>query len=86
MPSYFNWKHVVNGVASTSTQYITTQQVDDAIAWIGGQSGPWLCTLSFVAPHLPMHVPPSHLHSPGGRQSLHLAGGHRRAATQETVE
>lgn len=60
---YSNWLHVVNGVATPSTNYITTQQVDDAIAWINTQPGPWLCFLSFVAPHLPMHVPPAHLHT-----------------------
>jgi len=63
VPSYTDWQHVVNGAVSTSNNYITTQQVDDTISWVTAQSGPWLCTLSFVAPHLPMHVPPAHLHS-----------------------
>lgn len=61
--SYTNWDYVVNGATSVSTNYITTQQVDDAVQWISARSGPWLCVLSFTAPHLPMHVPPAHLHT-----------------------
>lgn len=60
---YYDWSRVVNGQTGTSTSYTSTQMVDDAIAWIGGQSGPWCCVLAFNAPHTPFHAPPANLHS-----------------------
>jgi arylsulfatase B len=60
---YFAWTKVVNGVASFESNYATSEAVDDALAWIGGQSGPWFCMVAFQAPHAPFHVPPAHLHS-----------------------
>ncbi len=61
--SYFSWPRTVNGVTATMTSYNTTQTVDDALAWIGGASTPWVCMVSFNAPHAPYHEPPAHLHS-----------------------
>ncbi|MGE0145516.1 MAG: sulfatase-like hydrolase/transferase [Planctomycetota bacterium] len=63
VPSYYAWQRVVNGRARLSTNYCTTQEVDDALAWIGTQSSPWLCVVAFHAPHTPYQEPPSHLHS-----------------------
>lgn len=60
---YFAWPRVVDGVAAPSTNYATSQQVDDALAWIGRQSKPWLAMVSFAAPHSPFHAPPAHLHT-----------------------
>ena len=63
LPDYFTWPRVVAGVSAACGVYATTQQVDDAIAWIGQQAQPWFCYLAFTAPHLPFHVPPATLHS-----------------------
>lgn len=63
IPSYTNWTRVVNGVAAVTTTYCTTQNTDDALAWIQSQSNPWLCVLTYQAPHIPYHAPPAHLHT-----------------------
>lgn len=63
IPSYTSWTHVVNGVSTPTTAYCTTQNTDDALAWIQSQSGPWLCVLTYQAPHIPYHAPPAHLHT-----------------------
>lgn len=60
---YSSWRRVVNGAAATSTRYATTACVNDALAWIAGQSEPWMCVVSFQAPHAPFHRPPARLHS-----------------------
>jgi len=63
IPDYYAWPRVVNGKEATSHVYATTQQADDAIAWIKAQTKPWVCYLAFTAPHLPLHAPPAALHS-----------------------
>ncbi|RMF79056.1 MAG: sulfatase [Planctomycetota bacterium] len=63
VPDYFAWNKTVDGVTSAVTNYATTENVDDALAWIAAQTGPWLCTMAFNAPHSPFHVPPSSLHT-----------------------
>lgn len=63
IPSYYSWSRVVNGVAATSTRYATSQNVDDALAWIAAQNGPWLCAVTFNAPHTPYQAPPANLHT-----------------------
>lgn len=60
---YYWWRHTVNGVSGPSSVYATTQTVDDALAWIGTQTKPWLCFVSFNAPHSPFHKPPEGLHT-----------------------
>ncbi|MEM7199238.1 MAG: sulfatase-like hydrolase/transferase [Planctomycetota bacterium] len=60
---YFDWQRTVDGVTNTSTEYATSKIVDDAVAWIAQQSGPWVCFVSFNAPHSPFHAPPAALHS-----------------------
>ncbi len=61
--NYFKWDKTVNGVTSQKTGYITTDTVDDAIAWTSQQSTPWLAVVAFQAPHAPYHVPPANLHT-----------------------
>lgn len=68
---YYKWERTVNGVTQPWTTYNTTQIVDDALAWISTQTEPWMCFVSFCAPHRPFHYPPAHLHTrplppPGG--------------------
>ena len=63
IPSYTNWTRVVNGASATTSSYCTTQNTDDALAWIQAQTTPWLCVLTYQAPHIPYHAPPSHLHT-----------------------
>lgn len=60
---YYQWTRTVNGVQATCFVYATTQQVNDAIAWIAARNGPWFCTVAFNAPHAPFHAPPSALHT-----------------------
>ena len=61
--TYYNWRKVTNGASQMVTDYATTTTVDDAISFIGGASGSWLCFVSFHAPHSPFHEPPAALHS-----------------------
>ena len=63
LPSYHAWEKVTDGVASRSSTYATTENVDDALAWIGQQSSPWFVYLAFNAPHVPFDKPPRDLHS-----------------------
>ncbi len=62
VPDYESWRRVENGVARRTTDYATSRQVDDALDWIGRQTGPWFLVLAFNAPHTPYHAPPAHLH------------------------
>jgi arylsulfatase A-like enzyme len=68
--SYFQWEHIVDGLAATETGYATTVQVDDALAFIAQATEPWLCSVNFNAPHPPFHAPPPELHT----QDLSAAG------------
>ena len=63
VPSYTNWTRYVNGVGAQSSTYCTTQITDDALAWIQAQSQPWVCMVTYQAPHIPYHAPPAHLHT-----------------------
>jgi len=63
LPSYTSWDRVVDGLSARVTGYATSVVVDDALAWIQAQDRPWLCTVSFQAPHAPFHRPPAHLHT-----------------------
>jgi arylsulfatase B len=59
---YYGWIETINGESSLNTNYLTTEQVDDALAFIEGQDDRWFCWLAFNAPHTPFHAPPSELH------------------------
>lgn len=60
--SYTNWNKTVNGTSSTSTNYATTDIVNDAVAWIQARgSNPWFAWVAFNAPHSPLHKPPNAL-------------------------
>jgi arylsulfatase A-like enzyme len=63
IPDYYRWPKVVDGQASWCTTYATTDEVNDALAWIGGQTTPWFLMLSLCAPHAPFQAPPAHLHT-----------------------
>jgi arylsulfatase B len=63
---YFRWSKTVNGATTITTNYATTDNVDDALTWIRGQGTTnWFLWLAFNAPHAPLHKPPNHLHSYG---------------------
>lgn len=61
--NYGRWEHTVDGETGTATGYVTTRTVDDASRWIARQTGPWLATVAFHAPHTPIHAPALALHS-----------------------
>lgn len=60
--TYTNWNKVTNGVASTSTNYLTTETTTDAINWMSQQgTKPFFLWLAYNAPHSPYHLPPDSL-------------------------
>lgn len=61
--TYFGHQKVTNGVVGSSRTYVTSEQVDDALARIGTMPEPWFLYLGFNAPHTPLHAPPSNLHT-----------------------
>ena len=64
LDDYFRWSKTVNGVTTMSTNYATTDNVNDAITWIRQQGTTnWFLWLAFNAPHEPFHKPPNSLHS-----------------------
>ena len=69
---YFNWTktEVINGttLTTTSTNYTTTEQIDDTVSWINSNApgSPWFCWLALNAPHTPFHEPPADLAPQGG--------------------
>lgn len=67
LPDYSAWTKIVNNTATATTKYATTDTADDVIAFIQAQPAgtPWLAWAAFNAPHAPLHVPPSNLHSYG---------------------
>ena len=85
---FYDWPklEVVNSQVTQTTSvtdYTTTDQVDDAIAWIAGQGDtPWFCWMGFNAAHTPFHEPPAGLEpETGGGYSggTGNAGKYRRA-------
>lgn len=75
---YTNWTKITNGVKTTNTNYATTENVNNAIAYINSQPStkPFYLQLAFNAPHTPYHLPPASLYS----NPDHLSG------TQEDVD
>jgi arylsulfatase A-like enzyme len=61
---YFRWSKTVDGATMITTNYATTDNVNDALAWIRQQGTTnWFLWLAFNAPHRPFHKPPNYLHS-----------------------
>ncbi len=60
---FYEWPRFVDGRRNVARRYLTSQLVDDALAWIGRQEDPWLCYLAFYAPHGPWMAPPAELHT-----------------------
>jgi arylsulfatase A-like enzyme len=62
---YYSWPKSTNGALPvTRNAYATTDNVDDALAWIQAQDGSWFCYLAFNAAHTPFHRPPEDLYTP----------------------
>lgn len=61
--NYSRWLFTVDGESSISTEYATTQITNSAKEWIGKQTTPWVCWVAYNAPHTPLHLPPSNMHS-----------------------
>lgn len=63
---YNNWTKITNGVSSTCTNYATTENVNNAIAYLNSQPStkPFYLQLAFNAPHTPYHLPPTNLIAP----------------------
>ena len=62
LTSYTNWLKTVNGVTTTSTNYATTDLVNDATNWIAARgTNAWFLWAAFNAPHTPFHLPPTNL-------------------------
>jgi arylsulfatase A-like enzyme len=76
---YFQHEKVTNGLVSTSTEYATTEQVDDALRRTRSMSEPWFLEVAFSAAHQPFHAPPAYLHTqtlsgdPNHSKSQHVA-------------
>lgn len=64
LPSFTNWTKYTNGVASTITTYATTENVNNAVSWLKTiNNKQFFLWLAFNAPHEPLHLPPSNLHT-----------------------
>ncbi|RKY20703.1 MAG: hypothetical protein DRQ55_06720 [Planctomycetota bacterium] len=62
--TYYSFDKAVDGVMTQSRTYATTDQVNDALAYIEDFGDePWFLWLAFNAPHGPAHAPPPELHS-----------------------
>ncbi|MEM7310855.1 MAG: sulfatase-like hydrolase/transferase [Planctomycetota bacterium] len=61
--AYYNWLKVVDGSFFVTTTYATTDQIDEALAFMSTAPEPWLCYLAFSAAHVPFHEPPAQLHT-----------------------
>lgn len=58
---YFKWLRIDNGIRDTCYEYVSSNLTDYAISWINDQSQPWFMWLAHVAPHTPVHIPPSEM-------------------------
>jgi len=65
IPSFTNWTKYTNGVSSNCTNYATSENVNNAVAWLKSlnSSHPFFLWMAFNAPHEPIHLPPAGLHS-----------------------
>ncbi len=60
---YDRWQFTENGKATFTTEYATTKITDSAKEWIEAQKSPWVCWVAYNAPHTPLHLPPSYMHT-----------------------
>ncbi len=58
---YHDWDKNTNGVVETSTTYMTTDSIDDAIARTQEMAEPWFLYLALNAAHTPLSPPPPEL-------------------------
>ena len=65
---YNHWQKTSAGTTTTETNYATTVFTDSAIDWMGHHQQPWFLWLAHIAPHSPVHVPPSHMYTISGTQ------------------
>ncbi len=64
LSSYTSWTKITNGTSSTSVNYATTEQTNDAINWLKvNKNSDKFLWLAYNAPHSPFHLPPLNLHS-----------------------
>jgi arylsulfatase B len=66
LTDYSNWRITVNGVASSTSNYATTELTDRAMSWMSTQQQPWFLWLAYNAPHTPFHTPPANLYTQAG--------------------
>ena len=60
--NYYTWTKTTNGASFTSTNYATTDLVNDATNWIAARgTNAWFVWAAFNAPHTPFHKPPTNL-------------------------
>ena len=62
LTNYYLWTKTANGSSFTSTNYATTDVVNDATNWIAKRgTNAWFVWVAFNAPHTPFHKPPTNL-------------------------
>lgn len=74
---YYDWSKNSNGTITTSTTYTTTDQVNEAVAFIEASDAadkPWFTWVAFNAPHAPFHDPPTGLGPYTGLYSTQKSG------------
>jgi len=54
---YDNWVKTTNGIQACTQNYMTTDTVEDALAFLQAPPDPWFLYASFSAVHAPMHDP-----------------------------
>ena len=60
---YYTWYLNDNGDTVYTEAYATSHQIDSALDMVDSLPEPWLLYVSFNAPHSPLHLPPTSLHS-----------------------
>lgn len=78
--SYDGFTRYDNGAPVGSVTYATTDTVDNALEFMSTAPEPWLCVVSFHAPHEPFHAPPADLHT------VDLTGAHPRTNPRPLYE
>ena len=62
LTNYSSWVKTSNGTSSLTTNYATTDLVNDATNWIAARgTNAWFVWAAFNAPHTPFHLPPTNL-------------------------